>query len=95
MEEADESGDSVAVARTGDTGAVASNRGKEAMSGNQSLGLDHRFAIEDLLDEYLNAFKPGNKAASASERQETEHAAVESITAPEQDDQRCAASATG
>jgi hypothetical protein len=65
------------------------------MFGSQSLGLGHRFAIEDLLDEYLDAFKLGSRAASANERQETEHAAVESITAPEQDDQRCAASATG
>jgi len=65
------------------------------MSGSQRFGIDHRFAIEDLLDEYLDAFQPGNRAALASGRQETEQAAAEAIAAPEQDDQHCAAGAAG
>jgi hypothetical protein len=65
------------------------------MPGNKRFGSDHRFAIEDLLDLYLERFNPGNATVLASERQETEKAAAGPVTVPEEDDQRRAAGAAG
>jgi hypothetical protein len=94
MEEAGESGDSV-KARTADPGAVANKRGKEAMPGSQPFGFDHRFAIEDLLDEYLEAFQPDSRLTAATDPQDAGIEAGAVMTAGQHDDGCRAASATG
>jgi hypothetical protein len=65
------------------------------MPGSQRFGFDHRFAIEDLLDQYLDAFKRRNRVAAASEGQEVEQASAEAISAPEEGDQAWGIGATG
>jgi hypothetical protein len=65
------------------------------MPGSQPYGFDHRFAIEDLLDQYLEAFQPGNRPTAASERQEAGMDATAVMTAGQHDDEFRAASARG
>jgi hypothetical protein len=65
------------------------------MPGSQPYGFDHRFAIEDLLDQYLEAFQPGNRPTVASERQEAGIEAAAVMTAGQHDDEFRAASARG
>jgi hypothetical protein len=65
------------------------------MSGTQSLGFDHRFAIEDLLDEYLEAFLPDSRPTVASEDRETDIQAAAVMTAGQNDDECRAATARG
>ena len=63
------------------------------MPANNRFGSDHRFAIEDLLDQYLDAFKRDSRVAMVGEREEAKEGAVEVMPVPEEDDQRCAAGA--
>ncbi|MBV9081597.1 MAG: hypothetical protein JOZ62_02885 [Acidobacteriaceae bacterium] len=65
------------------------------MSGTQSLSFDHRFAIEDLLDEYLEAFRTDNRPTVASEPQEADIQAAAVMTAGQKEDECRAASARG
>lgn len=65
------------------------------MSGSQSLGFDHRVAIEDLLDEYLETFRPDSRRTVASEQQEAGIRAPALMTAGQNDDECRAARATG
>jgi hypothetical protein len=65
------------------------------MSGTQSPAFDHRFAIEDLLEEYLEAFRPDSRATVAGEEQEAEIQAAAVITAGQNDDECRVASARG
>jgi hypothetical protein len=65
------------------------------MSGTQSVGFDHRFAIEDLLDEYLEAFRPDSRPIVASDQQEEAIQSAAVMTAGQNDDECRAASASG
>jgi hypothetical protein len=65
------------------------------MSGTQSLGFDHRFAIEDLLDECLEAFRPDSRPTVASEQREAAIQAAAVMTAGQNDDECRAATARG